>query len=130
MVLEKRKALNDYKNGIPISLDQLLGTLKQDSVAQEDVEWTLIRERDQLKKWSSEIGFIEWKDDGHFKELHKGIEGLAIGRSLILAPFNTQFTWQTTVIQEFHVREEGGWAFSTNNSQYVLFNKEQYSEKN
>jgi hypothetical protein len=108
-----KKALEQYKVGIPITLEDM-------SLNEKDAEWTLVRGHDKLTKWSNEIGFIEWKEDGHFKEMFKGSEGLEIGRSLILAPFNMQFTWQTTEIIDFHVREEGGWYFKTKNSEYTL----------
>ena len=85
-----------------------------------DTKWELIREKDQLTKHSNEVGFIEWNDDGTFKELYRGTEGIAIGRSLMLGPFNPSFVWQTTEILDFHVREEGGWYITTKNSNYIL----------
>ena len=84
-------------------------------------KWRLVRSRDGLTKESEEIGFIEWGENDNSK-LHKGIEGLEIGRSLIMSPFNILFTWQTTEIIDFNVREEGGWKFNTKNSEYVLIN--------
>jgi hypothetical protein len=83
-------------------------------------KWRLVRTRDDLTKESEEIGFIEWNENGKVKDLHKGIEGLEIDRSLLMSPFNNSFTWQTTEIVDFHVREEGGWKFNTNNSEYEL----------
>ena len=57
---ETRKALSDYKAGIPITFDQLADILRVEHIAYEDAEWTLIRTRDQLTKWSNESGFIDW----------------------------------------------------------------------
>ncbi len=85
-----------------------------------ELKWELVRERDQLTKYSHSIGFIEWNDDDTFKELFKGMDGIAIGRSLMLGPFNPSFVWRTTEILDFHVREEGGWHITTKNSNYIL----------
>ena len=114
-----RKALEQYKTGIPITLEDLM------HISEKDAEWTLVRGHDKLTKWSNEIGFIEWKEDGHFKEMFKGSEGLEIGRSLILAPFNMQFTWQTTeitgIVSEYFIDGKMDVVtFKTKNSEYTL----------
>jgi len=114
---ENKIALNAYKAGI--DLDQL------SEIAFGKPEWTLVRKRDKLTKLSNQIGFIEWKEDGHFKEMFKGSEGLEIGRSLILAPFNMQFTWQTTeitgIVSEYFVDGKMDIVtFKTKNSEYTL----------
>ena len=113
-----KKALEQYKAGIPITLEDMY-------LSEKDAEWTLVREHDKLTKWSNQIGFIEWKKDGLLKELHKGSEGLEIGRSLILAPFNMQFAWQTTeitgIVSEYFIDGEMGVVtFKTKNSEYTL----------
>ena len=125
---EHKKSLEQYKAGIPIFGDDILEQLENLYIKQEDAEWTLVRKRDGLTKWSNQIGFIEWKEDGLLKELHKGSKGLEIGRSLILAPFNMQFTWQTTeitgIVSEYFI--EGKMdivTFKTNNSEYTLTRK-------
>ena len=92
---------------IPINLDVF------------EPKWRLVRTRDDLTKESEEIGFIEWNEDGTFKDLHKGIEGLEIGRSLLMSPFNRSFTWQTTEVVDFHETDDG-LEFNTNNSEYRL----------
>lgn len=113
------KELEQYKAGIPITLEDIM------HINEKDAEWTLVRYRDKLTKCSNEIGFIEWKDDGLLKELHKGSEGLEIGRSLILAPFNMQFAWQTTeitgIVSEYFIDGKMDIVtFKTKNSEYTL----------
>lgn len=117
---QKAKSLQDYKEGVPINFDQLADILRVEHIDQDTAEWTLIRKRDRLTKWSNEIGFIDWNEDMSFKKLTKGLEGLKIDRSLILAPFNIQFTWQTTSITEFTVVSDNEITFKTLNSEYTL----------
>jgi|TARA_B110000908_G_C10208517_1_gene428980 hypothetical protein len=116
---QNKKAIQDYKEGIPVNLDTL-----------QNSRWGLIRKRDNLSKYSEEIGFIEYDEDGHFKEIFKGIEGLKIGRSLILSPFTVSYTWQTTSITEILESEEGdNIRFKTENSNYTLIDFEQDEEE-
>lgn len=79
--------------------------------------WMLIREHDGLTKQSPEIMWLEWNEDGTFKEKHDGPD---VGRSLLMSPFNRYFTWQTTIITG--VLEENGKniKFKTENSIYHL----------
>jgi hypothetical protein len=44
----------------------------------------------------------------------------AIGRSLIMSPFNQFFTWQTTTITEIVEEREDYIKFKTQNSNYEL----------
>jgi len=80
--------------------------------------WKLIRERDQLTKASNDIVWIEWNENGTFKEQFKIP---AIGRSLLMSPFNQSFTWQTTLITEIIEQREDYVKFKTGNSNYELF---------
>ena len=80
--------------------------------------WKLIRERDQLTKISNDIIWIEWNENGTFKEQFKIS---AIGRSLLMSPFNQSFTWQTTLITEIIEQREDYVKFKTGNSNYELF---------
>ena len=60
--------------------------------------WELVREHDGLTKQSVGIIWIEWDElSGRFKAQH---DEPALGRSLMMSPFNKFFTWQTTTVTE------------------------------
>jgi hypothetical protein len=80
--------------------------------------WKLVRERDNLTKFSSKIIWIEWSESGVFKEKHDEVE---VGRSLMMSPFNQFFTWQTTEVTEIVVNDGDYIKFRTKNSNYELF---------
>lgn len=63
----------------------------------EEPKYKLIRERDNLIKESAKVLWLEWNEDGTFKDR---FEQPAIGRSLLMSPFNQFFTWQTTTVTE------------------------------
>lgn len=122
---EDKKALQDYKEGIPVGcLDELIKKVQNQYVTLEDATWGLIRSEDALSKYSREIGFVEWDEYGNFKEIHKGPEGLKVGRSIILSPFTESFTWMTSVITELLPKYNGDIRFKTKNSTYTLVNFE------
>jgi len=79
--------------------------------------WKLVRENDGLQKSSRDVLWIEWDSDGTFKEK---FPEPAVGRSLLMSPFNQFFTWQTTVITEIIEEKEGYLKFKTTNSSYEL----------
>lgn len=81
--------------------------------------WKLVREQDGLTKKSSEVIWLEFNEDGAFKEKH---DKPAIGLSLLMSPFNEFFTWQTTSITEIMEEREDYIKFKTLNSNYELFN--------
>ena len=82
--------------------------------------YKLVREHDNLTNYSTDVMWIEWDEDGHFKAKHDTIE---IGRSLIMSPFNETFTWQTTDVKEIlEIAEDSSYIkFKTRNSIYELF---------
>ena len=80
--------------------------------------WKLVRERDGLTKQSSEVIWLEFNEEGTFKEKH---DKPAIGLSLLMSPFNQFFTWQTTSITEIVEEREDYIKFKTLNSNYELF---------
>jgi hypothetical protein len=81
--------------------------------------YTLIRKKDGLKKSSNAIIWIEFNDDGRFKEKY---DEPNINRSLLMSPFNDFFTWQTTPITEIIEIEDGKYIrFKTKNSEYELY---------
>jgi hypothetical protein len=84
----------------------------------EKPKYRLIRERDKLTKESAKVLWLEWNEDGTFKDK---FELPAIGRSLIMAPFNDFFTWQTTTITEIVEHRDDYVKFKTENSNYELF---------
>ena len=79
--------------------------------------WKLVREQDGLIKKSSEVIWLEFNEDGTFKQKH---DKPAIALSLLMSPFNEFFTWQTTVIVEILEQKEGYLKFRTENSIYEL----------
>ena len=86
-------------------------------VIENSFNWKLVRERDGLIKMSKEVIWIEFGDDGRFKDQHKEP---GIGRSLIMSPFNEFFTWQTTSITEIIDQYGPNIKFKTGNSIYEL----------
>jgi len=84
---------------------------------QEEMNWELVRIHDGLTKRSSKILWIEWNEDGTFKDKHDTPE---IDRSLIMSPFNQFFTWQTTTITELIEVTDDLIRFKTRNSEYEL----------
>jgi hypothetical protein len=105
--------LNQVK--LPLNLEELAEHLEQE---RPKPNWKLVRERDGLTKQSEEVMWIEFGENGFFKEKH---DEPAIGRSLLMSPFNHFFTWQTTVVTEIVEQREDYIKFKTENSNYELF---------
>jgi len=99
---------------IPVTLTEDL----MDLLTQAKPNWKLVRERDGLTKHSVDVMWIEFNDEGRFKSKH---DEPAIGRSLIMSPFNQFFTWQTTTITEIVEERDGYIKFKTQNSNYELW---------
>ena len=81
-------------------------------------KWKLVRERDGLTKYSEEILWIDYNEDGTFKSKHSEPSN---GRSLLMSPFNNFFTWQTTIITEILEVSDDLIVFDTENSRYHLY---------
>ena len=62
--------------------------------------------------------WLEWNQDDTFKSKH---DEPAVGRSLIMSPFNHFFVWQTTTITELIEIKDDYIKFKTENSTYELF---------
>ena len=90
-------------------------------LVENEFHWKLIRERDGLLKQSKKIMWIEFNEEGRGKSKH---DEPAIGRSLIMSPFNEFFTWQTTTITEIVEQRDNYVKFKTQNSNYELFKLE------
>jgi len=84
----------------------------------EGYNWKLVRESDELTNQSKDVLWLEFNDDGTFKSKHSEP---AIGRSLLMSPFNQFFTWQTTTVTEILEEREDYIKFKTQNSNYELW---------
>jgi len=85
---------------------------------EQEINWKLVREADGLLKTSRAVTWIEWNEDGTFKDQFENID---LNRSLIMSPFNEYFTWQTTTVTEIIEQKEDYIKFKTNSSIYELF---------
>jgi hypothetical protein len=83
-----------------------------------EFNWKLIRERDGLVKQSKEVMWLEWNENGSFKDK---FDLPSIGRSLLMSPFNQFFTWQTTTVTEIIEQRDDYIKFKTENSTYELW---------
>jgi len=105
---------------IPAIIDEdgLIKIAVKQGVIENEFNWKLVRERDGLVNESKEIKWLEWNEDGTFKSEHSEP---AVGRSLLMSPFNRYFTWQTTTITEIVEQKENYIKFKTKNSNYELW---------
>ena len=117
----------NISNMSKIKQDRILMTLTEDNVLKAAIEqgtienefnWKLVREHDNLTNKSKYIIWLEWDENSNFKAKHPEP---AIGRSLLMSPFNQFYTWQTTVITEIVEQKEDYIKFKTENSVYELF---------
>lgn len=104
---------------IPVTIDEdnLMKIAVEQGVIENEHNWKLVRERDGLTNKSKDIIWLEWNEDGRFKAKH---DSIAIGRSLLMSPFNDFFTWQTTDVTEIIEQREDYIKFNTKNSTYEL----------
>jgi len=107
---------------IPMILteDNVFKIAVEQGVVENEFNWKLVRERDGLINQSKDIKWLEWNEEGRFKAEHKEP---AVGRSLLMSPFNQFFTWQTTGITEILAAtpDLDYVKFKTGNSNYELF---------
>ena len=87
-------------------------------IDEQDYNYRLVRERDGLTKQSLAIKWLEFDEDGKYKA---DFQDIAVGRSLLMSPFNIYFTWQTTPVTEILSETENYIRFATENSIYELF---------
>lgn len=87
-------------------------------IDEEDYNYRLVRERDGLTKTSIAVKWLEFDEEGKYKA---DFEDIAVGRSLLMSPFNHHFTWQTTPVTEILSEEKNYIRFATENSIYELF---------
>jgi len=111
--------LNQTKIPLLIDEDGILQHIAvEQGVIENEFNWKLVRERDGLIKQSKGVKWVEWNEDGTFKEQ---FEEVALGRSLIMSPFTFSFTWQTTTVTKIVEQREDYIKFKTGNSNYELF---------
>jgi hypothetical protein len=107
---------------IPMILteDGIFKIAVEQRVIENEFNWKLVRERDGLTKQSKDIKWLEWNEEGRYKADHKEP---AVGRALLMSPFNDFFTWMTTDVTEIVESSEDGsyLKFNTKNSVYELF---------
>ncbi len=108
---------NEKKIDVEINEENLLKVAEEQGVIDIQFNWKLRRLDDGLVRKSKEILWLEWNDEGKFQDKH---DTPAIGRSLIMSPFNHFFTWQTTGIKEIIEETETSVKFKTGNSTYEL----------
>jgi hypothetical protein len=105
---------------IPVTIDEdnLIKIAVEQGVIDNEFNWKLVRERDGLTNQSKDIKWIEWNEEGRFKADHKEP---AVGRALLMSPFNDFFTWMTTDVTEIVEEREDYIKFKTRNSNYELW---------
>lgn len=113
---------------IPMTLteENVLKIAVEQGVIENEFNWKLVREDDGLTKHSKEVMWIEFNEEGRFKDKHNEP---AIGRSLMMSPFTFSFTWQTTPITEILEQSENFLKFKTRNSTYSLWQGQQENKK-
>ena len=115
--MRKKEQIN-----IPVTIDEdnLIKIAVEQGVIENEYNWKLVREHDGLTQQSKDIKWLEWNEEGRVKEDHNKP---AVGRSLLMSPFNHFFTWQTTVITEIldSTEDLSYIKFRTENSIYELF---------
>ena len=110
--------LKQTKIPVTLGLDEILRVAVEQGIIETEFNWKLVRERDGLTKQSKGVKWVEWNEDGRFKSKH---DEPAIGRSLLMSPFNLFFTWQTTTVTEIVEQRDDYIKFKTGNSNYELW---------
>ena len=109
--------LKQTKVPVALGLDAIVSTFIDEGLLENQFNWKLVRERDGLTKQSKDIKWLEFNEDGTFKEQFKKV---AVDRSLLMSPFNHAFTWQTTLVTEIIEQRKDYIKFKTGNSNYEL----------
>ena len=112
--------IKQTKVPIELTTDNLLKIAVEQGVIENEFNWKLVRERDGLTNQSKDIKWLEWNEESRVKQ---DCTEPAVGRSLLMSPFNDFFTWMTTDITEIvESSEDGSYIkFKTRNSNYELW---------
>jgi len=110
--------LNQDKIPMALTEENLLKIAVEQGVIENEFNWKLVREQDGLSSQSKEIMWLDFNDEGRFEAKY---DKPAIGRSLLMSPFNQFFTWQTTPITEIVEDQDDYIKFKTKNSNYELW---------
>ncbi len=110
------KVLLNLNENNELVLDELFLSLFEKDVVSH--KYKLVRERDGLTATSVEVKWLEFDENGRYKADSKDI---AVGRSLIMSPFNQFYTWQTTLVTQIVEQRDDYIKFNTENSCYELF---------
>jgi hypothetical protein len=110
--------LNQDKIPMALTEENLLKIAVEQGVIENESNWKLVREQDGLSNQSKEIMWLDFNDKGRFEAKY---DKPAIGRSLLMSPFNQFFTWQTTQITEIVKEQDDYIKFKTRNSNYELW---------
>jgi len=105
---------------IPMLLteDNILKVAVEQGVIENEFNWKLVREHDGLTQQSKDIKWLEWNEEG---KVRQDCSEPAVGRSLLMSPFNDYFTWMTTDITEILEERDNYVKFRTRNSNYELW---------
>jgi hypothetical protein len=82
------------------------------------MSYKLIRQEDGLVNKSTGVKWIEFHENGSFKNW---FDKPKKGRSLLMSPFNMFYTWQTTSIIKIIEKTDTFVHFKTKNSEYKLY---------
>ena len=113
--------IKQTKIPMELSEDNILKIAVEQGVIENEFNWKLVRDRDGLTKQSKNIRWLEWNEQGRVRENH---DKPAVGRSLLMSPFNDYFTWMTTDITEILEEQDNYVKFRTRNSNYELWKLE------
>ena len=105
---------------IPMILteDNVFKIAVEQGVIENEFNWKLVRERDGLTNQSKDIKWLEWNEEGRYRADYKEP---AVGRALLMSPFNDFFTWMTTDVTEIVEQRDDYIKFKTRNSNYELW---------
>jgi hypothetical protein len=95
-----------------------MSKLKQIKIPVDVKSYKLVRDRDGLTIYGTQISWVQWDKDGRFKDRQDTPE---VGLSLIVDPHRMNFTWLTTPITVIVEEREGYIKFKTENSNYELW---------
>jgi hypothetical protein len=113
--VQPKVLLNLTEDG-ELVLDELFLSLFEKEVISH--KYKLVRERDGLTATSVDVKWLEFDEKGKYKA---DFPDAAVGRSLLMSPFNQFFTWQTTLVTEIVEHREDYVKFRTENSTYELY---------